>query len=306
MAHALPKRTVLIVDDTPENIDLLCAALGDEYHIKVALDGEKAIKMAMQHKPDLILLDVLMPGMDGFQVCNALKRTAETKNIPIIFATTLGSTDDEEKGLNLGAVDYIIKPFSQPIVRARVKTHVSLKVKSDLLESLALLDSLTGIPNRRRFNDALETEWKRAQRSGDPLAVIMADIDFFKYYNDAYGHGAGDNCLRMVAAMLTDEGIFRPGDLVARYGGEEFIALLPETDDQGASQLAERFRKGIEAMQISHEHSATSPWVTVSVGYASLIPGEEHTSDTLVDAADRQLYLAKHAGRNCVRGSIDC
>lgn len=296
------KPTILIVDDLPENIDILGAALGDDYQIKIALDGEKAVQIARSTRPDLILLDVMMPGMDGYQVCQILKRDPETRNIPIIFVTALWSVDDEERGLNLGAIDYLIKPVSAPIVRARVRNHINLKIKADLLESLALLDGLTNIPNRRQFNDAADSEWKRAQRAQTPLGLIMADIDFFKDYNDTYGHGAGDNCLRLVAATLSNEGIFRPGDLVARYGGEEFIALLPDTDAEGAGKLAERFRHAIEALQIAHRNSMVADTVTVSVGYASLTPTLGKSLSELVELADRQLYQAKAAGRNCVRG----
>ena len=299
---ALSKPTILIVDDLPENIDILGAALGDAYQIKIALDGEKAIEIAHSAQPDLILLDIMMPGMDGYQVCQMLKRDAATQNIPIVFVTALWSVDDEERGLNLGAIDYLIKPISPPIVRARVRNHINLKIKSDLLESLAMLDGLTNIPNRRNFNEAAEIEWKRALRAQAPLGLIMADIDFFKNYNDTYGHGAGDNCLRLVAATLAEEGIFRPGDLVARYGGEEFIALLPDTDAEASAMLSERFRRAIEALKIPHQNSSAAPSVTVSVGFASLTPNTGNSLEQLLEAADRQLYQAKAAGRNCVRG----
>ena len=296
------KPTLLIVDDLPENIDILGAALADDYQIKIALDGEKCIQIARSARPDLILLDVMMPEMDGYRVCQILKSEPETQNIPVIFVTALGSDHDEERGLNLGAIDYLVKPVSQAIVRARVRNHINLKIKTDLLESLAWLDGLTNIPNRRHFNESAESELRRAQRSDSPLALIIADIDFFKNYNDAYGHGAGDQCLRQVAGTLVDQGIFRPGDLVARYGGEEFVALLPETDAVGAALLAERFRRAIEERQIVHDHSQVSPWVTVSVGYAAMTPEATTSLQTLFEAADRQLYQAKAAGRNCVRG----
>ena len=299
------KSTVLIVDDTPENIDLLLGALGDTYHTRIALNGEKAIKIAESVRPDLILLDIMMPGMDGYQVCKTLKTNPDTQNIPIIFITALGSVEDEERGLRLGAVDYIVKPISPPIVRARVQNHIRLKMKSDLLESLAMLDSMTNIPNRRRFTEALDMEWKRALRSGSsvPMSIIMMDIDHFKAYNDNYGHGAGDACLRLVASNLAAEASFRPADMVARYGGEEFIALLPETDASGAKLIAERFRSCIEALHIPHEHSTASRWVTVSVGFASILPGLDCTADKLQEEADHKLYKAKASGRNCICGT---
>lgn len=300
--HLNRKPTLLLVDDLAENIDILGAALGEDYHLRVALDGEKALALARSARPDLILLDVMMPGMDGYQVCQALKRDPQTQHIPVIFVTALGTVGDEEHGLNLGAIDFLVKPVSPPIIRARVRNHLNLKLKTDLLESLALLDGLTNIPNRRHFNEAAETEWRRAQRAQTPLGLIMADIDFFKDYNDHHGHGAGDDCLRRVAATLADEGIFRPGDLVARYGGEEFIALLPDTDAAGTALLANRFRDAIEALHLSHGHSSVSPWVTVSVGFASEVPQGENSLLALIETADRHLYQAKAAGRNRAQG----
>ena len=307
MDNTLHKSTVLIVDDTPENIDLLLGALGDTYHTRIALNGEKAIKIAESVRPDLILLDIMMPGMDGYQVCKTLRTNPDTQNIPIIFITALGSVEDEERGLRLGAVDYIVKPISPPIVRARVQNHIRLKMKSDLLESLAMLDSMTNIPNRRRFTESLDMEWKRALRSGlsVPMTIIMIDIDNFKAYNDNYGHGAGDACLMLVAATLAAETSFRPADMVARYGGEEFIALLPETDVNGAKLIAERFRSCIEALRIPHEHSTVSRWVTVSVGHASIIPGPDYRAEGLQEEADQMLYKAKASGRNRIFGTTE-
>lgn len=297
----MKKSTVLIVDDTPANIDMISAALGNEYHIKVALNGEKAIKIATIHPPDLILLDVMMPGMDGYQVCTQLKSDAPTSHIPIIFVTALGTDEDEEKGLNLGAIDYLVKPISPPIVRARVRNHIRLKLKSDLLESLAMLDSLTNIPNRRRYMEALEMEWRRGLRSGTPLSIALMDIDHFKQYNDSKGHGAGDECLRKIATCLYHDTGLRPADLVARLGGEEFIALLPETDINGAKLLAERFRHAIEELRIPHPQSSCSSWVTASVGCASTIPRADMAPERLMEDADQCLYQAKGAGRNRVQ-----
>ena len=299
--------TILVVDDEPVNIDLVCSALRDEYILKTATNGEKAIEIATSVMPDLILLDILMPDMDGYHVCDTLKNNPNTQAIPIIFITGLGEADDEERGLSLGAIDYIVKPISSPIVRARVRNHIRLKLKSDLLESLAMLDSLTNIPNRRRFKEALDMEWKRALRSDSsaPMSIVMIDIDHFKIFNDDYGHGAGDECLRSVASTLATEATFRPADMVARYGGEEFIALLPETDAIGAKLIAERFRRCIEALQIPHEHSNASRWVTVSVGYASVIPGPDCTAEKLQEEADNMLYKAKVSGRNRTCGTTE-
>lgn len=294
------KARVLIVDDVNENLHALVSILRDKYAVVAATSGEKAIELAArQPPPDLILLDIKMPVMDGYEVCRRLKQMPETRHIPVIFVTALTDILDEEYGLSLGAVDYITKPFHPAIVLARVQNHVNLKLKIDLLESQAMLDGLTCISNRRRFDAVLESEWKRTLRSSSPLSLIMADVDFFKYYNDHYGHAEGDVCLKKVAASLAKT-INRPSDLVARYGGEEFVAILPETDERGARSLAEHFRSQVECLQIPHEYSAVSKYVTVSVGVASAVPTPEMTAADLLKLADDQLYLAKHEGRNRV------
>jgi diguanylate cyclase (GGDEF)-like protein len=198
-------------------------------------------------------------------------------------------------------VDYITKPFHLPIVRARIQNHIKLKLMSDILESMAWKDGLTGIANRRRFDDALEIEWKRAQRTGTPLSLIMVDIDHFKEFNDHYGHGAGDTCLKRVAAMLASS-VTRAGDMAARYGGEEFVLLMPGTDVDGARLLAEQLRSRTEEQRIPHERSSSSSWVTISAGYASVIPIQEGAASALMEEADQMLYCAKRSGRNRVYG----
>lgn len=292
------KPLILIVDDTPTNIQILAENLIKDYRVKVAASGENALRIVTQQElPDLILLDVMMPDIDGYEVCRRLKNNPQTSSIPIIFVTALNEVANEEFGLNLGAMDYITKPFYLPVVKARIRNHIRLKQMTDMLESMAWIDGLTGIPNRRRFDQMLEIEWKRAQRNRLPLAVIMVDIDHFKAYNDCHGHGEGDVCLKQVATMFAAT-VNRPGDLVARYGGEEFVILMPETDTDGAQQLADHLRHQIESMQIPHTSSSASCWVTISLGYASLIPKPEQTSSTLLDDADNMLYQAKNLGRN--------
>lgn len=294
------KPLILIVDDTPTNIQVLAEALRKDYRVRVAGSGKAAFDIIEKlGAPDLILLDVMMPEIDGYEVCRRLKNGAATKNVPVIFVTARSDVEDEEHGLKLGAVDYIAKPFHLPIVAARVRNHINLKLKTDLLESQAMLDGLTNIPNRRRFDEVLDQEWKRAQRSGLPLALIMADIDFFKHYNDNYGHGSGDLCLKKVAEALSMS-IERPSDMVARYGGEEFVVILPETEAEGARTIAERFRCNVEAMQLPHKYSDASNVVTVSVGCASLIPAAGIEPDFLLKRADEGLYRAKNSGRNRV------
>lgn len=300
-SHPDRRPLVLIVDDVPMNVQLLAEGLSHPYRIKVATSGKAALAIAAQaDRPDLILLDIMMPEMDGFEVCRQLQAMPQTRCIPIIFVTAKGDTPDEEKGFDLGAVDYITKPYAMPVVRARVRNHLRLKQQADLLESMAMLDGLTHIANRRRFDQVFDAEWRRATRDGAPLSLIMADVDFFKLYNDHYGHGSGDRCLVEVAHALA-EVVNRPGDLAARYGGEEFAAVLPNTDGPGACHLAERFRAAVAAQRIVHGHSSVAGHVTVSVGVATIPPSLGDTPAALLESADRLLYAAKHSGRNKVQ-----
>jgi len=303
MSHdTAPERPrVLIVDDEPTNIQALARLLKADYHTQVATGGEKALALAAgDPQPDLILLDVVMPEPDGYEVCRRLKADPRTHGIPVIFVTGRTGTEDEERGLELGAVDYIAKPFTPAITRHRVRTHVELKRKTDALERLAQRDGLTDLPNRRQLDRQLHEEWARAQRGGTALSVVMMDIDHFKAYNDHYGHGAGDTCLRRVAHALAEVPA-RTTDLVARYGGEEFIALLPYTEAQDARALAERFRAAVAGLGLPHDYASTERLVTVSVGVATAtpVPGDENPG-TLREAADQALYAAKSAGRNRV------
>ena len=295
---------ILIVDDTPTNIQVLAEALCSDYRVKVATSGKAALAIANnpELRPDLILLDVMMPEMDGYEVCRLLKQNPVTQGIPVIFVTAKNDVANEEQGLRLGAVDYIVKPFRLAIVKARVQNHINLKIKTDLLETLALVDGLTGISNRRRFDEALDNEWKRAQRSGSALAMIMADIDNFKAYNDNYGHSAGDQCLKAVAKALANS-LNRPSDMMARYGGEEFVAVMPDTDLEGAHLLAERWRTNVAELALPHQYSNAEGHVTISVGYASLKPTQFQSPMELLEMTDKMLYQAKEQGRNQVCGA---
>lgn len=288
---------ILIVDDERLNIKVLNALLRADYEIMVATSGEEALKLAGSGKPDLILLDVLMPGMDGYEVCRRLKTDPLTEPIPVIFITARSEAEDETMGFDLGAVDYITKPFNFSVIVARVRTHVRLKRQSDLLERLVRCDALTGIPNRRAFDETLSREWERCRRTASPLSLLMIDVDKFKQYNDHYGHGAGDECLRRVAAALA-ACARRPADLVARYGGEEFAAVLPETDAAGARETAERLIDAVRALALPHASSDAAQVVTISIGLATLVPAAGVALSTLAEAADAQLYQAKEAGRN--------
>jgi len=290
-------QTILIVDDTPANIEILSAILGLEYGILFATSGLEALALIVGQTPDLILLDIMMPRMDGYEVCKRLKANPQTWNIPVIFITSLGEEEDEARGLEVGAIDYIAKPISAPIVKARVRNHLELKRYRDMLENLSAVDGLTGIANRRRLDERLTQEWLRGRRNQSPLSVCMVDIDYFKLFNDHYGHAAGDDCLRRVALALASA-LRRPVDFVARYGGEEFVCVLPDTDADGAALLADKLRDSVAALGIPHAASSVAGHVTISGGVATVVPVGDSSPAQLLEAADRLLYQAKKAGRN--------
>lgn len=297
------KQKILIADDERFNLNILVNILKSDYKIIIAKDGKQAIERAISNLPDLILLDVMMPEMNGYDVCKNLKENEVTKEIPIIFITAMKEEGDEAKGFDLGAVDYITKPFRPPIVMARVKAQLKMKWQADMLREMACIDVLTEIPNRQKFEDIFDMEWKRAVRKKTPLSVAYIDIDFFKKYNDEYGHGRGDTCLKEVAQDLVKTAK-RPADFVARFGGEEFIAIFPETDISGAMTIAETMRRNIELLKIPHAPSAPLDYVTVSIGVNSVFPSGGFSDSALVSVisdADKMLYKAKEEGRNQVK-----
>ena len=293
------RQTVLAVDDVPSNLKLLGQILGDQYRVLFATSGAAGLEVAHAQKPDLILLDVMMPGIDGYEVCRQLKAHPRTERIPVIFVTTLKEETDETRGLEIGAIDYITKPFCPAIIRARVRNHLELKRYRDLLEAMSMTDGLTGLPNRRHFDQHLDREWRAAIRESSTLSLVLIDIDFFKLYNDHYGHLLGDECLRAVARALAI-GARRPSELVARYGGEEFACLLPGTPASGARTVAELMRGNVLDLSLPHEKSQVSPHVTVSMGIGTASPLLGEDPDTLVTRADQNLYQAKRNGRNRV------
>lgn len=292
------KPRLLLVDDQPVQLQALYRTLAGDYQLFMATNGEQALQVALQQQPDLILLDVVMEGLDGFGVLQRLRAQAETAAIPVIFVTAHSDQDIESRCLEAGAVDFITKPINPAVVRARVRTHLTLKFQSDLLRSLAFVDGLTGVANRRRFDERLALEWARAQRHGHALSLLLVDVDHFKAYNDRYGHQAGDEALRRVAACLTEQ-MRRGTDLVARYGGEEFACLLPDTDSEQALALAQRIVEAVPLMAIPHSACPVAPVLTVSVGVATrrgaIQPG--WSSAALLGLADAQLYEAKRLGR---------
>ena len=291
-----PKQVILIVDDTPINLQILVEVLGEEYEIVFATNGKDALAIAESSQPDLILLDIQMPGMNGYEVCKALKSIPNMQEVSVMFLTAMSQQEDEVIGLKLGAVDYITKPFHPEIVRLRVHNHLELKRLRDAHARFALLDGLTGIANRRAFDEHLGREYFRSLRNQTPLSMIMLDVDHFKLYNDAYGHLGGDDCLKQIAAALLDS--LRTSDFAARYGGEEFACILPEADKDGALTTAERIRTAIESMRIPHVDSPVSPYVTASLGVATFIPSEGVAPDYLIRMSDQMLYRAKNNGRN--------
>ena len=299
-AEAPPLPYVLVIDDTPINCQLLTHALRKDYLVRTASSGEEGLAiLGEERKPDLILLDIMMPGMDGYEVCRRIKGEMSTRNIPVIFVTALDQPRDQQQGFALGAVDYISKPFDILLVKARVAVHVRLKLKSEMLERMAFVDGLTDIPNRRALETTLNSEWARAQRSGGLLSLLMIDIDMFKAYNDCCGHGLGDVCLRRVAHELR-AGLLRCSDFVGRYGGEEFLAILPDCDAPGALLVGERLRRRVAELNIPHPQSQVADVVTISIGAASCRPRQQGVLSEFLSEADRALYAAKSRGRNRV------
>jgi diguanylate cyclase (GGDEF)-like protein len=297
MNNALSRQRILIVDDSMTNIVALDELLRGDYEVEHVTDSEKGLEACRTRQPDLVLLDVVMPGIDGFEVCARLKRDPETRNIPVVFVTSRSDIADETRGLEAGAIDFIIKPFSGPIVKARVRNHLELARQRNLLSTLSFVDGLTGVANRRKFEEALEREWRRCARQHALLGMIMVDVDFFKLFNDTYGHQAGDAALKSVADCL-GEHLNRPGDLVARFGGEEFVCLLPDTDLAGVRTTAERLAKAVINLAIPHEKSSVARRLTISLGGTAVQADAELSPSDLVSCADALLYRAKQEGRN--------
>ncbi len=298
MLDTLPpyRARILVVDDVLVNVKYLCDALKNDYDVTYALDGEAGLRAAREQLPDLILLDAMMPEMDGYTACVSLRADPATTAIPIIFITSLSAPADEARALEVGASDFITKPVNLAVLRARVRTQIAVKRQGDVLRSLSLTDSLTALANRRAFDDVLHKEWRRSLRSGQPLSLILADIDHFKAYNDHYGHQAGDECLRQFGRLLHAL-VGRPQDLVARFGGEEFVILLPEIDLGGGEVVAARVIEALRAAAMPHLGSSTAGHVTASLGVASVLPAA-HDPAVLVGTADSMMYSAKLAGRN--------
>ncbi len=290
---------ILIVDDDKINQRLLSGLLMQDYTVEQAEGGSQALAMIDANPPDLILLDIMMPAMNGFQVIRQLKNNEITQEIPVIFITALDSVRNEEEGLKLGAVDYIKKPFVPSIVKARIRNILTMVRQRKLLETLAHIDGLTEIPNRRYFDLALRREWHRAMRYKECMSVAIADVDYFKQFNDNYGHASGDKILISLSKEIR-RNLKRPYDLVSRYGGEEFGIILPRTSAAKAFQLCEAIRSAIHRLEIIHEFSFVSEYITISIGGATLIPSKNSEPPAIMEKADSRLYVAKNSGRNRV------
>jgi len=314
---------ILIVDDRQDNLLVLESLLEDmNCNIIKATSGNEALSLMLDYEFALVLLDVQMPDMDGFETAEFMRMNSKTRYLPIIFVTAISKEQKcIFKGYEIGAVDYLFKPIEPIILQSKVKVFLELynqkklveeqakllelKVKelSELkeanfkLESLSTLDGLTGISNRRSFDNYIDISLKNCARSDKPISLIMADIDYFKNYNDNYGHLQGDDCLIKVAKTMSSS-VKRPLDFVARYGGEEFAVILPETDEEGAKVIAETIRKNIEELKITHEHSAAAPYVTLSLGIETMFPKLDYSVSGLIENADKALYKAKQNGRN--------
>ena len=321
-----PQVKILIVDDCIDNIKLLSMLLTTEgYKVEKSDNGQLAIELARANPPDLILLDICMPEMNGFEVCRILKRDRRTQNIPIIFLTALKEIEDKAQAFSFGGDDYITKPFHIKEVLIRIENQLrkyrlqleleaknlrleqenrellnaedKLLILNQKLNRLATLDSLTQIANRHRFDEFLNREWQRGRREQFPLSLILSDIDYFKFYNDRFGHQAGDTCLKNVAQAISKT-VKRPADLVARYGGEEFAIILPQTPADNALHLAEQIRIEVKRLNLPHPESLISNIVSLSLGVTSVVPQSQHTIRQLLVTADKALYQAKKQGRD--------
>jgi diguanylate cyclase (GGDEF)-like protein len=286
---------LLLVDDQPINIQALHQVFAADCQVLMATSGTQALALCRDKQPDLVLLDVQMPGMDGYELCARIKADAVLSPIAVIFVTSSDQPEDETRGLEAGAADFIAKPFNPAVVRARVRAQLTIKLQADLLREMAFIDGLTGVHNRRYFDEQFEIEMQRAQRSRESVAVLLADVDYFKRYNDAYGHLAGDDCLRRVARALKSC-LRRPGDVLDRYGGEEFGCILPDTGLAGALSVAENMEAAVRALQMEHGKSEVGPVVSVSLGVAVSASGRCDAA-SLLSFADEQLYKAKAQGR---------
>jgi diguanylate cyclase (GGDEF)-like protein len=291
------KNSLLIVDDEKSNLQILTHILESEYTIFTATNGISAIEKARKFLPDIILLDIIMPEMDGYQTLSEIKKCEELYRIPVVFITSLNNVENEEKGLALEAADYIAKPFSANVVKLRVRNQIQMINQIRTIEQMGMIDQLTNIPNRRSFDSRLGMEWNQAIREQTPISILMMDLDGFKEINDTYGHQQGDNILQTISKIFTNS-LKRPGDFTARWGGEEFVVLLPNTPLSGALEVAENIRLDVENTEILFARQILK--ITISIGVNSQVPTKDCLISDFIALADKALYDAKQAGKNKV------
>lgn len=315
-----PPLILVVDDDTFMRLQLRQTMEQEGYQTLEASNAKEGLELYTRFHPDIVLLDAMMPVMDGFTGCSKLQALPGGASTPVLMITGLDDQASVDRAFEVGATDYITKPIHWAVLRQRVKRllqqsqlssekEILFQQQSQLyqqleqanleLQRLACLDGLTQLANRRRFDEYFNVEWWRMMREQTPLSLILCDIDFFKAYNDTYGHIAGDNCLQQVATAITTA-VKRPADLVARYGGEEFAVILPNTDVQGAIHVAEKIRSQVKALEIVHINSSISPHITLSLGVATTVPSHESNPTILLAMADKALYKAKELGRNKV------
>lgn len=315
------KATILIVDDMQVNLVILSEILKNEYHVKIAKSGQKAIEIIENGNIDLILLDIVMPELDGYEVCEILKNSDKTKDIPIIFVTANKEAEDEEKGFLVGAVDYITKPFKPKTILSRVKTHINLHLRQieletlshtlenknielkkyiSIIEEISITDGLTNVYNRRHFNGIFPKVINSAKRNDELVCFLLLDIDHFKPYNDHYGHQAGDNVLIKFANCLKLS-LKRADDMCFRLGGEEFGVIFKSEYREKALEFADTLKTNIENLAIPHEYNSASKYVTASLGLICKYGREIKNIDAVYKEADDLLYEAKNSGRNKVK-----
>ncbi|NJN31511.1 MAG: diguanylate cyclase [Synechococcales cyanobacterium RM1_1_8] len=323
-----PRTAILVVDDNPNNLSLAVEFLAaTPFNVCVAMDGETALEIARLVRPQIMLLDVMLPDISGFEFCERLKQQPDFQGIAVIFMTVRSEPQDKARGFAVGGVDYITKPLERLELLSRLMSHArsqarihaleqqqqalqrqyqqlearhrSLLTDNHRLQALIHLDSLTQVGNRRCFDTRLGEEWLRLRRAQLPLSLILLDIDYFKAYNDFYGHPAGDDCLVQVAQSV-GRVLKRPGDLLTRYGGEEFAIVLPASDVAGALYVADRIQAEIQQLGVPHAASPLGPLLTVSQGVSTLVPSMDQSVLQLIQDADQALYLAKRQGRNQV------
>lgn len=289
---------ILVIDDSSVQSGFLCSILAEDYELTACHTAEEGLKAAREGVYSLILLDVVMPGMDGFALLQELKSTQITRYVPVILITSLADAQYEERGLVLGAVDYVTKPFNPIIIKARVDTHVQLYHYQMRFKEQAMIDELTGVANRRRYEAECAARWQEAIRFELPFSICMFDIDKFKLYNDTFGHPAGDKVITSVAGKVASQ-FHRSTDLFARYGGEEFVAVFLGLQEEEAFRFVEMVRQSVEDLHIPHD-PGVGPWVTVSIGGITLTPKQGDKLENCLKLADTMLYDAKRQGRNRV------